>query len=148
MPNIKCAKDGQKLHKFPDCFPANFDKGILPSDIEFVAYPAYRILKLGILDHDAFISTFEEYKKYPERRRSMKLLSASTYSTSVFSDINGAKNLLKIMCRHYPRPLIAKGTTEPECGPCKKEYNSSHIDWWIYKDKSPEKYFKVVEENV
>ena len=44
--------------------------------------------------------------------------------------------------------LIAKGTTEPECGPCKKEYNSSHIDWWIYKDKSPEKYFKVVEENV
>ena len=22
------------------------------------------------------------------------------------------------------------------------------IDWWIYKDKSPEKYFKVVEENV
>lgn len=37
-------------------------------------------------------------------------------------------------------------TTEPECGPCKKSENknSSHVDWWIYKDSHPEEYFKEV----
>ena len=135
-------------HKFPDCFPDNFEADILPNDAEFAQYKAFRILKHGVLDRTAFISSFEEFKD-SERKpaRPLDPRSASTYSTSLFSDFRDAEGLLKCMCRHYPRPSIAEGITEHSCGPCKKSYNSSHIDWWIFKDASPEKFFKVVEQN-
>lgn len=135
--------ENENIRKFPDCFPKNFIRDILPPDCEFHSYTAYRILKNGILDHKAFISSFEEFKDSPER---FNLNSPDTYSTSVFSDYQDAEKILKIMCRHHPRPTIAQGVTEPSCGPCKKSYNSSHINWWIFKDVSPEIFFKVVEE--
>lgn len=136
------------MNKFPKCFPKNFEEDILPKDIEFKSYKAYRILKLGKLEHAAFISTFEEYKDSTFKPRGYNPNSASTYSTSVFSDIQETKNILKLMCKHFPRPLISEGSTEPECGPCKRDNNSSHIDWWIYEDTFPEKIFKVVEQDV
>lgn len=50
--------------------------------------------------------------------------------------------------RHYPTPFIAKGVTDMECGPCQLtserviEDKSSHVDWWIYEDATPELYFE------
>ena len=134
-------------HKFPKCFPENFEQDILPKDIEFKFHKAYRILKLGKLDRTAFISTFEEFKDLAFKPRGYNPNLAGTYSTSVFSDFQETKNILKLICRHFPRPRISEGSTEPECGPCKRDKNSSHIDWWIFEDASPEKFFKVVEQD-
>ena len=135
------------MNKFPDCFPENFESEILPNNAEYKKYNAYRILKHGILNHNEFLSTFEEFKDSKYKPRGYNPLSAETYSTSVFSSVHDAKSIMKLMCRHYPHPSLAEGTTEPCCGPCLKEYNSSHINWWIFKDSLPENFFKVVEQN-
>ena len=135
------------MTKFPDCFPANFEENILPKDVEFTSYPAYRILKRGILDHQAFLSTYEEAKVSGFFPRGCDLNDPGTYSTSVFQGINDIMKLQKIMFKHHPRATIACGSTEPSCGPCKTSKKGSHIDWWIYKDTSPELYFKEVQED-
>ena len=136
-----------QMPKFPDCFPKNFETDILPNNVEYVSYHAYRILKEGKLNRKAFISTFEEFKDKKYKPRGFNPSSPDTYSTSLFSNIDDIKNILKIMLRHNPPAIIAEGITEPCCGPCKKDNYSSHISWWIFEDASPETYFKVIEEN-
>ena len=135
----------EQNENFPACFPDDFEQNILPHDVEFRAYHAYRILKMGTLDRNAFISSFEEFKDNTYKPRGFNIRSPETFSTSVLSDLQDAKNLLKFMCRHHPHPLIAEGFTEPSCGPCKKSYNSTHINWWLFKNAHPEYFFKVVE---
>ena len=135
------------MQKFPDCFPENFESEILPKDIEYFSLHAYRILKEGKLNRQAFMSTFEEFKDKKYKPRGFNPNSPDTYSTSLFSDMHEIKNILKIMLRHNPPALIAEGTTEPCCGPNKRDSQNSHINWWIFKDASPEIYFKVVAEN-
>ena len=130
------------MPEFPDCFPANFESEILPKDVEYKAYPVYRVLKKGILDREAFISSMEEF---PKRFRNSK--KASSYSTSCFQDYNEIYNIMMFTFRDKnPKAVLSYGTTEPECGPCKRsdDLNSSHVHWWIYKDSHPEKYFKEV----
>lgn len=126
---------------FPDCFPADFESEILPKDVEYKAYSVYRILKQGILNREAFIGSFEEF---PERFvRSRK---AGSYSTSCYQDYAEIYNLLEFTFRDkHPEAILAFGTTEPICGPCKKsESGSSHVDWWIFKDSHPEVFFEEV----
>ena len=54
--------------------------------------------------------------------------------------------------RHHPRVFIAKGETEGTCGPCqltseREERDDTHVDWWIYRDVEPQKYFTEVKKD-
>ena len=126
---------------FPECFPADFESEILPKDVEYKAYPVYRVLKKGVLNREAFVSSFEEF---PKRFRQSR--KADSYSTSCFQDYKEICDILQFTFRDmYPKAILAIGKTEPVCGPCKKnEFGSSHVDWWIYKDSHPENFFKEV----
>lgn len=130
---------------FPECFPADFESEILPKDVEYKAYPVYRVLKKGVLNREAFVSSFEEFPKRFNNSR-----KAASYSTSCFQDYDEIYNIMMFTFRDkHPKATLSYGATEPECGPCKKSnnLNSSHVDWWIYKDSHPEKYFKEVRYN-
>ena len=45
---------------------------------------------------------------------------------------------------------IAKGYTEPSCGPSQRtkerdnKRKNSHVDWWLYKKAKPYKYFYLI----
>ncbi len=127
---------------FPDCFPADFESEILPKNVEYKAYPVYRVLKRGILNREAFISSAEEFP-----RRFHNSRKAAVYSTSCFQDYNEIHNIMMFTFRdRHPEAILAYGATEPECGPCKKsdDPKSSHVDWWLYQSSHPEDFFEEV----
>lgn len=133
---------------FPSCFPANFESDILPKEAKCERKHVYRIIKSGIMDRAAFMSTYEEVINglRPKGKR-WNLNDPSTYSTSCNTDIKDAEYLLTVFMRNYPKPFIAEGETVEECGPSQltseREPNEySHVDWWIYKDSSPQNAFK------
>lgn len=80
----------------------------------------------------------------------MNLQDPGLFSTSCNIDYSEAEYVLNLIMRHQPKAFIAKGETEGSCGPCqltseREKTTSTHIDWWIYDDSSPQLYFE--EEN-
>lgn len=142
------------MKKYPDCFPDNFEEDILPKGAKCENKSVYRIIKYGKIDRDAFISTYEEVQRgfRPMPKRGMDLNNPGTYSTSCNIEYSEAEYMLKVFMRHYPKPFIAKGNTNVECGPCqltseREERDDTHVDWWIYKDSNPQDYFEEVHQN-
>lgn len=141
------------MGKYPDCFPENFESEILPSGAADNNLEVYRIAKYGIINRDAFISTYEEIqRKLIPPRKKLDKNDPSTYSTSCQMELADAEYLLTIFMRHKPDAIITKGATEPSCGVSqitseRTRQNNSHVDWWIYKDASPYKYFSEVNQN-
>ena len=115
----------------------------------FANRSVYRIIKSGTIDREGFISTFEEiHRGLIPPLKQMRKDDPGLYSTSCFSDIKDAERILRLMMRHHPRPIIARGETAKECGPSQRTKErvstceDSHVDWWIYDDSSPQGYFK------
>ena len=133
------------MPKYPDCFPADLEKRVIEEKhASFsVRENSYRILRCGVLDRDAFLSTFEDQEKRGVRKPD-RHPTLSSYSTSCFNNIDGAANILNFSFRNEPRASIAVGTIFPQCGPSTDPNQNGHIDWWIYEDASPEKDFKEV----
>lgn len=140
------------MSRYPDCFPDNFEKDILPKEAREENKEVYRIIKYGTINRESFISTYEEMQEglIPRRKR-MNLNDPGVYSTSCNLQYEEAEYVLKLMMKHCPRAFIAKGITEKSCGPCQltaereNEHDDTHVDWWIYKDSTPQVYFKEVE---
>lgn len=140
------------MRKYPECFPDDFEKDILPREAKEENIKVYRIIKRGTIDRDAFLSTFEEIeKKLSPPRKILDLTDPGTYSTSCNIEYSEAEYFLDIFMRHYPEPKIAKGETEATCGPSqltserKIKCANTHVDWWIYEGASPQKYFSEVK---
>ena len=139
------------MSKFPNCFPENFETEILPREAKEENRLVYRIIKYGTINRDSFISTYEEIQRglIPPKKR-MNLQDPGLFSTSCNIDYSEAEYVLSLIMRHQPKAFIAKGETEGSCGPCqltseREKTTSTHIDWWIYDDSSPQLYFE--EEN-
>ncbi|HJC65937.1 MAG TPA: hypothetical protein H9931_04350 [Candidatus Enterocloster excrementigallinarum] len=139
------------MSKFPNCFPENFETEILPREAKEENRLVYRIIKYGTINRDSFISTYEEIQRglIPPKKR-MNLQDPGLFSTSCNIDYSEAEYVLNLIMRHQPKAFIAKGETEGSCGPCqltseREKTTSTHIDWWIYDDSSPQLYFE--EEN-
>lgn len=134
---------------FPPCFPKNFETEILPvTEINSTELPVYRIIKSGEINRDAFLSTWEERKEQAELDES----DPGTYATSCNSDLEVLERLLKRMMRYHPNPIIAKVVTKVTCGPSQRTQErtlkkTSHVDWWIYDQSTPELHFTEVEED-
>lgn len=140
------------MKKYPKCFPRNFKTEILPKGAKEEDKDVYRVIKYGKINRDSFISTYEEIQRglIPPKKR-MNLNDPGIYSTSCNIDYSEAEYVSKLFMRHHPKVFIAKGKTEKTCGPCqltseREEWKDTHIDWWIYEESEPQKYFKEVTE--
>lgn len=140
-------------HKYPECFPQNFESEILPEGIQDITLFVYRICTNGIINKDAFLSTFEEVqleRKPKPMRWNKKLKDPSTYSTSCNTSLASIKNVLKCLKAYYPVPIIAQGTATFRYGPlqCTSERTgeeTTHVDWWLYADADPSGEFALCE---
>ena len=100
------------VHTFPACFPSDFGERILPKDLPKIELHVYRICTNGIINKDAFMSTFEEILlgRKPRPMKWEKMLDdPSTYSTSCDTDLRGIKNVMKCLKKYYPAPIISSG---------------------------------------
>ena len=141
------------MKKFPECFPENFEKEILPEGAKTESKPVYRVIKYGSINRESFISTYEEIQRglIPPKKR-MNLNDPGLYSTSCNIEYSEAEYALNIFMRHQPKVFIAKGETEGECGPCqltaeRETRTDTHVDWWIYEEAEPQMYFDEVEKS-
>ena len=140
------------MSKYPECFPENFEDDILPEGAKNENKSVYRVIKYGTINRDSFIGTYEEMQRglIPRKRR-MDLADPGLYSTSCNIEYSEAEYALNLFMRHHPRVFIAKGETEGTCGPCqltseREERDDTHVDWWIYRDVEPQKYFTEVKK--
>ena len=51
------------MSKYPECFPENFEKDILPEGTKEQNKSVYRVIKYGTINRDGFIGTFEEIQR-------------------------------------------------------------------------------------
>lgn len=136
---------------FPSCFPDNFESEILPKEAKCERKHVYRIIKSGIINREAFMSTYEEVINHLRPKgKNFNLDDPSIYSTSCNMDISDLEYLLKIFMRNHPKAIIAEGETVEECGPSQATSERvpnqrSHVDWWIYEESSPENAFRKKE---
>lgn len=139
--------------EFPDCFPDNFQKDILPQGLSPAKFPVYRLCLNGILNREAFLSTYElvhlglrpKSEDWEER-----LNDPGTYSTSCFKKRRDIANNLKVMKRHHPSPIVVYGMATSDYGPLQETKEriptkSSHVDWWLFKKADPSSDFEEVE---
>lgn len=150
----------QLKREFPDCFPENFESEILPKNLKDQQLHVFRVCLHGPISRETFCGTYEEAMKAPNERirnirlRGKPLNDAGTYSTSCFRERVDCEGSLVCLQRHHPSPFLIEGTASSEYGPLqetkeRKKCNTSHVDWWLYKNADPsEKFHKVkdVEE--
>ena len=141
----------RKMKRYPKCFPSNFETDILPKEAREENKTVYRVIKMGTIDRNSFIGTYEEIERgLIPPKKNMDLSDPSLYSTSCNINYSEAEYALKIFMRHYPRPIIAKGETEGACGPCqltaeREQREDTHVDWWIYDETCPQDFFIEVD---
>ena len=141
------------MEKFPECFPEKFETDILPKGAKKENKSVYRVIKYGTINRDSFIGTYEEIQRgLIPRKKKMDLDNPGLYSTSCNIEYSEAQYATDIFMRHHPKVFIAKGQTESSCGPCqlaseREERKDTHVDWWIYQEAEPQKYFSEVAEN-
>lgn len=139
------------MKDFPDCFPPDFVKRLLPKEAKEQNLDVYRVIKNGQLNRESFLSTYEETIRH------LRPFSAnddkddpSYYSTSCDLNAKQLEYFLKLTLKREPKAFIAKGTTNGSCGPSQitserqNQKKSTHVDWWIYKDAEPQVFFKEV----
>lgn len=121
----------------------------------------YRVAKWGKIEEKAFWNTYGEIQsgiipdsdvKYPKD-------DIGTYLTSVYDQQKSCDKYIRCLKRSirlkkvYPRPVVIRGKTSnglvQRTIEREQEYNDpTHIDWWIYKGKTPDvmKEFVLCEE--
>lgn len=138
---------------FPDCFPPDFQAKILPPGLSPAKFPVYRLCLDGILNREAFLSTYELTllgKRPKGEDWDEKLKDPETYSTSCYIKLNELKQSLKTLRRYHPSPIIVYGTASSAYGPLQKSKErtgkkTSHVDWWLYKNADPSGDFSEIE---
>lgn len=140
--------------EFPDFFPNGFKNLIYSMGARDQSLDVYRICRQGVVNRDAFASTYEsrpDLRKKEKRqdvvnRDAYRLedIDVGLYSTSCFTKIKDIKRIFNAMAKTTPKQIVAKGVTDPQCGPCldSSSTTSSHVHWWLYKDSHPEHFFK------
>ncbi len=121
----------------------------VPMEAKEQAIEVYRICKGGFVDKCSFLNTYEEYEQRGDLDR-LDLTEPGAYSLSCYEKRRDARRKLMFFTKRNPKAIAACGTTEPRCGPCQrtreriKTCKDSHVDWWLYCDATPWRYFKEV----
>lgn len=134
--------------KFPTYFPV--DK--LPEEAKEEEIEVFRACKYGFCD-DSFLTTYEECRIYKFKPKSYNEEDIGTYSMSCFEDIKDLKSVLrkhKNIFKEYKKLVLSKGKTNFECGMIlkakDKSDSGSHVDFFLYENAEPIKYFKVIKD--
>ncbi len=133
--------------KFPTYFPV--DK--LPEKAIEEEIEVYRACKYGFCS-DSFLTTYQEAHKFGVKSKDYDEEYIGTYSMSCFENIEELKSILrkfKNIFNEYKNLVLSKGKTNIECGLILKAKDigrhSSHVDFWLYENAKPIKYFEVIE---
>ena len=142
---------------FPDYFSDKAREQIIYWGKE-EAIPVYRIGKYGKNDETAFLNYYEEVERglkvVRKKEQTMERYKGDINSLSVscYEEESDIEEYYKVTLKEsYPERILLFGTTGPQDGLSirtkerKANCSDSHVDWWLYKDAEPWKYFKVEE---
>ena len=140
--------------EFPDCFPSDFAKEILPQNLPDLQLEVFRVCTTGTICKETFLSTYESVLLgiIPKRRNWEKELKKPiTYSVSFGDSLKDMLDTLKCLTDYHPAAFVIQGIATSELGPLQKTVdrepgirNKSHIDWWLYKASEPSPRFIAV----
>lgn len=137
------------MEKLKKKFPAYFDKFVLPEGAKEQYIEVFRACKTNNLERESFLPTYEEnnYSCCGE-----DTTDPGEYSLSTYEKPKDVKRFTATNNQFRPPYKIAKGITEPSCGPSqrtkerKPKLKSSHVDWWIYENEEPNKHFELIQD--
>ena len=133
--------------KFPTYFPV--DK--LPKEAKEEEIEVFRACFYGFC-RDSFLTTYEECRIYEFKPKSYNEKDIGTYSMSCYEDIKDLNKMLRVFKIHskYNNLVLSKGKTNIECGMIlkakDKNDSGSHVDFFLYENAEPIKYFKVIKD--
>lgn len=138
---------------FPSYYKSQELERILEVDEGF-EFDVYRVCKNGEINKESFMPWIEEFSPIEIDKTDIDN-TINCYSVSTFENFNEIKRTLKMLKRRHPKAKIAYGKTVRCCGlsahtksyiPQKKK--TSHIDWWVFKNAEPHKYFNEMESDM
>ena len=131
--------------KFPTYFPV--DK--LPKEAKEEEIEVFRACFYGFCSK-SFLSYYEEWKNCKSKPKGYNEEYIGTYSMSCYEDIKDLNKMLRVFKIHskYNNLVLSKGKTNIECGITLRakdiKKSGSHVDFWIYENAKPIKYFEVI----
>lgn len=132
--------------RFSSEYPEEFEKMLVNCGAKEQEYPCvYRIAYAGILDAQAFESTYANRIRRKIALRPEAKQDVGTYSTSCFERFEDAQYIKNVCMRRQRRAKIAQGKIEKKTGYSQltkerePERQDSHIDWWIFSTTQIEK---------
>lgn len=138
-----------ELDELERIFPEYFSQFSLPEGAHEERILVYRACKTDKCDKESFTPTYEEQDC--QLRAGDDPADPSLYSLSTYEKPRDVKRFA-ITNSDIREPIkIAMGYTEPSCGPVQRTKErtgkrTSHVDWWLYKDAEPYKYFEIIED--
>lgn len=147
---------------FPDYFTSTVIQEIKDNGGCENNFSVYRVAKYGNNDKTAFYNYYEEVihglKTVRNKEKALeKYLNSIDYlSVSCNLEYQNIKYYFDITLKDsHPRRILLCGITSSSEGlsriteQWKKNYQgtSGHIDWWLYKDAEPNKFFKEVSSD-
>ena len=150
-------------NKFPQIYPCDlYDKIIQDGGANNIFENVYRVASYGIINRDAFLSTFEEFELPDTNLVNRDAFLASTcnnydigdYSVSFYEKRKDAKKILNLKKKQYDGPVLIYGMILPEHGLSIRTREStdpnrrtkdSHVDLWKYEDVDMTNLFEIEE---
>ena len=152
-------------NRFPESYPSDlYDRIIQDGAANNTFDRVYRVASYGIVNRDAFLSTFEEFTlpKTDLANRDVYLASLQQnydigdYSVSFYEKQKDAIRILKLKKRYYDGPALISGMILPEHGLSIRTRESadknrrrkdSHVDLWKYERADMTNVFEIEEVN-
>lgn len=138
------------INKLKKKFPTYFPVDKLPKEAKEEEIEVFRACKYGFCSK-SFLSYYEEWKNCKSKPKGYNEEDIGTYSMSCFEDINDLNKMLrkfKNVFKEYKSLLLSKGKTNIKCGIILKakdiNKSGSHVDFWLYKNAEPIKYFEAI----
>ncbi len=140
----------KEIKRLERLFPDYFDRFNLPEGAKPEKIEVYRACKTQKCDKESFTPSFEE--KGFEYHQDDDPSDPSLYSLSTAEKIKDIQRFVRIDSEYKKPYKIAKGITSEECGFVQRtkertsNKRSSHVDWWLFKDAQPYKFFEIIND--
>lgn len=129
------------MDRLEKIFPTYFENFELPEGAKEQTINVFRACRTNLVEKESFLPSFEE-KGYCYTDKDDPT-NPSVYSLSTYEKPKDVKRFA-ITNSEYKKPFkIARGVTEPSCGPSQrtkereKKRKDSHVDWWLYEGAEP-----------
>ena len=139
--NINTIKRIEKI------FPDYFQRFKLPDGAREELIKVYRACRSGQCDKESFLPSFEENGCVINPLADSA--DPGQYSLSTFEKPKDVKRFAGVVSDMKIPYQIAVGETNPRHGLVQRtkersKKRTSHVDWWLYKDASPNEEFEII----